>query len=467
MPQPFKCPSCGGPLEYDGGEITVRCEFCSSSVIVPEELRERFEPPRHGGVPWQNQIAGLAEIGRLIRGGNKIAAIKLYRGMFGVGLKEAKQAIENLATGGRIEVSRTVEMGGGSGFPYQSPQQPYQSPPQPYVTLPQAHGGKRAKGCSPLIVAIIIFTAVFTVIVSAVFIFIGSMGARRDIKKPVTGTKETGTSNSGESSSANGFARVVLKFGSEGIGARQFKDARTVAVDGEGRIYAADYTGGRVQVFDANGKFLTQWMVDAKMPLLKLAADRQGIVYIVQRGDINRYDGMTGKLLGKVERAGRVSFDDVIVTPDSGLVAVQNNEDLVRFDASGQVVSTIENSVSEQSGDSELDAKVAVDGLGNLYAMGRFNDAVFKFAPNGKFLTRIGGEGNEAGLFRALNAIAVDGQGRIYVSDIKGIQVFDANGRYLDVLKIERNVAFGMVFNDRNELFVAARTQIIKFTLNK
>lgn len=161
MPRPFKCPLCGGPLEYDGGDTTVRCEFCSNSVIVPEELRESFEP-----------------------------------------------------------------------------------------------------------------------------------------------------------------ARVA---------------------------------------------------VHPKFPLLKLAADRKGIVYIVQRGDINRYDGMTGQTLGKVQTDGK-SFDDVVVTLDGGLIAVQNNEDLVRF---------------------------------------------------------------------------------------------DTNGRYLDMLKIERNVAFGMVFNDKNELFVAAPTQIVKFALNK
>ncbi len=40
MTDTFKCPSCGGPLEYDGGEKpTVVCPFCSNVVIVPEELR--------------------------------------------------------------------------------------------------------------------------------------------------------------------------------------------------------------------------------------------------------------------------------------------------------------------------------------------------------------------------------------------------------------------------------------------
>jgi uncharacterized Zn finger protein (UPF0148 family) len=40
MTKSFKCPSCGAPLDYDGGEkLTVQCPFCSNVVIVPEELR--------------------------------------------------------------------------------------------------------------------------------------------------------------------------------------------------------------------------------------------------------------------------------------------------------------------------------------------------------------------------------------------------------------------------------------------
>ena len=39
-------------------------------------------------------------------------------------------------------------------------------------------------------------------------------------------------------------------FGKEGIGAGYFKDARSIAVDAEGRIYVGEYTGGRMQVFD-------------------------------------------------------------------------------------------------------------------------------------------------------------------------------------------------------------------------
>jgi hypothetical protein len=148
------------------------------------------------------------------------------------------------------------------------------------------------------------------------------------------------------------------------------------------------------------------------------------------------------------------------------LIGVVNDEDIVRFNAAGQAVRTLNKPLSTQTGDPERIESLTMDGIGNIYALsGR--ETVFKFSPEGRYLNRFGGDGGEAGQFRAAQAIAVDGQGRVYVSDIKGIQVFDSNGRYLDTFKVEGNVAFGMVFNDRNELFVAARNQVIKYTLNK
>jgi hypothetical protein len=58
----------------------------------------------------------------------------------------------------------------------------------------------------------------------------------------------------------------------------------------------------------------------------------------------------------------------------------------------------------------------------------------------------------------------VDGFGRVYVGDMKGVQVFDANGRYLALLTL-KGIAFGMIFNDKNELFVVARDHVIKYSV--
>ena len=277
------------------------------------------------------------------------------------------------------------------------------------------------------------------------------------------------SSNANRSSvtSSSGDQRVLLKFGSEGIGPGMFKDARSIAVDASGNIYVAEYLGGRVQMFDGNGKFITQWTVDPNMPLRGFAADRKGNVYIAQKGQIVRYEGSTGKRLGQLEYKEGNGFDDITASPDGGLVCAwyRNRDDVVRFNSSGEVVSTIKEAISSASGKSELDMSVAVDGLGNTYALGSFNDAVFKFGPDGKFITRFGGSGSEPGQLRAASAIAVDGRGRVYVSDVKGIQVFDPDGRYLSVVQLRGTHAFGMVFNDKNELFIAARTEVIKFNL--
>jgi DNA-binding beta-propeller fold protein YncE len=265
-----------------------------------------------------------------------------------------------------------------------------------------------------------------------------------------------------------GFATTTLDFGSKGIGPGMFTDARSIAVDGSGKIYVGEYSGGRIQVFDPDGKFITQWTADPKMPLRGLAADRKGVVYVVQSGKIFRHQGETGAPLGELEFAGGWGFDDVVTAADGGLVASwhKHRDDIVRFDSNGKVLRTISAAISSITDRSELNTRVAIDGLGNMYALGSFNNAVFKFSPDGKFLTRFGDAGEETGQFRAPSAIAVDGQGRVYVSDIKGVQVFDTNGRYLAVFK-PKGIASGMVFNDKNELFIASREQVLKMKLNE
>jgi DNA-binding beta-propeller fold protein YncE len=318
--------------------------------------------------------------------------------------------------------------------------------------------------------------AIWFVILVPIFIVAivvaGVFGALAPLIRSVSSPKNQIVTPSGSrtTDAANAFARTVLKFGSEGIGPGMMTDSRSIAVDGKGRIYVGEYLGGRVQVFDASGQFITQWMVDPKMPLRGLGADRKGTVYIAQHGNITRYEGETGKSLGQIEYSGGGGFDDVIATPDGGLLCAWyggGNDDVIRFNPEGKVVQTIHKAISTVADRSELNTRVAIDGLGNIYALGSFTSGVFKFSPEGKFLNRFGGPGREAGQFNAVNGIAVDGKGRVFVSDSsKGIQVFDSDGRYLAVFKPE-GVVFGMVFNDQNELIVTTRKQVVKFNLNQ
>ncbi len=266
--------------------------------------------------------------------------------------------------------------------------------------------------------------------------------------------------------STNSFANPLLDFGSEGIGPGMFTDARSIAVDGTGRIYVGEYTGGRIQVFDPDGKFLTQWSIgDRKTILRGLAADRKGTLYVVHGGHVGLHRGETGEKLGQLDYE-KSNFDDVTTKADGGLVTAAHGgrDDIVTFDSNRKAVQTIPAAISSASGDSELSMRVAADGSGSIYALGRFNNAVFKFTRDGKFVNRFGGSGDQPGQLRAPYSIAVDGYGRIYVGDMKGIQVYDADGRYLSILNL-KGMAFGMVFNDKNELFVIARDHVIKYAV--
>jgi DNA-binding beta-propeller fold protein YncE len=263
------------------------------------------------------------------------------------------------------------------------------------------------------------------------------------------------------------FATVLLKFGSEGIGPGMFTDARSIAIDPDGTMYVGEYSGGRIQVFDPSGKFVTQWTANPKMPLRGLAADRKGNVFVVQSGKIDKYEGATGKPLGEIKFGDGWGFDDIAIAADGGFVAAwsRNTDDIVRMDSSGSVVRHIKAAISSVTDRSELNIRVAIDGAGNIYALGTFNNAVFKFSPEGKYMNKFGGEGEKPGQFRAPSAIAVDGTGKVYVSDIKGIQVFDSDGRFLRTFRVDGSNASGMIFNDKNELLLVDRTKVIKASL--
>lgn len=267
-----------------------------------------------------------------------------------------------------------------------------------------------------------------------------------------------------------GYASIALQFGSAGTGTGFFDEARGVGADGDGNIYVSEYTSGRVQRFDPTGKFLNTWKTAGKNSVRGLAVDRAGTVYVVRAGAILKYNGADGTLLDTFKGEHDDYFDDVAVLTDGSLAAVSqhNRDDLVRLTAQGKIVSRIERAISGQSDHDqpELLTRIAVDGQGNLFALGEFNNAVFKFAPDGKFVTHFGSQGSGPGQFSAAQGIAIDNQGRVYVSDGARIQVFAPDGRYLAEID-DIGGALGLSFTSQNELLVAARDHVVKLTLNQ
>jgi len=450
MSQSFQCPSCGAPLDYeDGGSPTIRCPFCSTSVIVPETLRSAVSVPDGG---WEN-MEELADIGRLIRSGQKIEAIRRYRELAGVGLKEAKDAVE------RLERGEAVMLGNPSGPDVYSAGAPVQ------VTF-EGVDGKAVirRGFSALSISLLLLLCILAAAGAFAFYLLRQTTTALDEnlyrKTLLPLTDVPAAAVLVDTPTAVPFAPLVLQFGGRGSGAGLFSDARHVAVDAQGKIYVAEYTGGRVQVFDAAGKFLSQWMVgDSRTIIRSIAVDRKGVLYVIAGGDIYRYATGSNKALGKWALKGKYSaYEDLAIAADGSLVAVVDGETLLRLDANGKIGQAIPDAVSSVTGDSELNARLAVGGKGDLYLLASFNNAVFHFAPTGKYINRFGSAGDQAGQLRAPSEVVVDGQGRIYVSDFKGIQVFDPDGRYLALLDVP-GVVFGMAVNDQNNLYAVSNTE--------
>lgn len=81
--------------------------------------------------------------------------------------------------------------------------------------------------------------------------------------------------------------RYILSWGEPGIDPGQFIRPHNIAVDADDRVYVADRECHRVQVFDANGKFLTMWNNIHRPDGMTIGPD--GNVYI---GELNGMPGV-------------------------------------------------------------------------------------------------------------------------------------------------------------------------------
>ena len=255
----------------------------------------------------------------------------------------------------------------------------------------------------------------------------------------------------------------VLEFGGEGINPGRFEDPRTVAVDADGHIYVGEYLGGRIQVFDSGGEFIDQWVIEKEdVYLAGMGCSRDGKLYLPYSGDIWIHDGMTGAVEGVLRHPEGYGFEDVTVAPDGRVIAAWSHftDDIVRFDRNGEIDLVITEAISGQTGDSELDMHVAADGDGNIYVLGTFNSAVFKFDSYGTFRNRFGSGGDLPGSFSAPGAIAADARGRVLVSDFDGVMIFDSNGTYAGTIPVDGFV-FGLAVDDDNMMYAVSSTSMV------
>lgn len=431
MLQVIKCPSCAAPLECDGDAFE-KCDFCGSQVAVNQN--NVFTQNSFGFDGLLQQAHKLKDILRLARSGRKIDAIKLYRETFGVGLKEAKDAVERLENGQSVNFQKV---------------QFYTPPainvnPEAVKTTVKIFGGAMT-----LVFAIGILGALLGVGVAIFAVYVS-------FKQSPPNNYPTSASPSQPTVINSSFAKEILRFGGDGNGAGKFTDNRTVAIDGEGRIYSEDYQGGRVQVFDKDGKFLNQWFVkDKEAVLLSLTANRKGTVFITQPGGkITAYEGTIGNIL----KDTKLNITSALYPTSDGKIIAASRNDILLIDENLNVVSTFKNA-SVSAGIKNGFNYLATNGLGEIFATTDDGKDLAKFSADGKFVDR----------FKikppGIKDMAIDPKGRIFFTDGSSIYVYQADGTLVNSFSASQ--CFSLIFNDQGELLTATRPFVVKYSVNQ
>jgi len=104
--------------------------------------------------------------------------------------------------------------------------------------------------------------------------------------------------------------KYVLEWGTRGTGRGQFELPHNLQVDAQGRVYVTDRETRRIEVFDANGKFLNQWSSVEGVSGLFMTKDQ----HLWAGGVLLNLDG---QVMGRLPNVSAASGHGVAVT-DSG-----------------------------------------------------------------------------------------------------------------------------------------------------
>jgi DNA-binding beta-propeller fold protein YncE len=249
-----------------------------------------------------------------------------------------------------------------------------------------------------------------------------------------------------------------------------------VAVDSAGNIYVADSSNSRIQKFTSNGGYISQWgssgSGDGQFHSLEgFTLDRSGNVYVVDNGGsqiqmfghrIQKFtstgtfvknwyvedprNGEYGNLVGVSNNVADVSVDNagnvyVLDVEKHGYGDYYTKSWIFKFDSSGTFIMKWD---VESPGDGLYGnpSGIAVNGMGKVYVTDSESEYFYEditkswiqmFDSSGTFITRWGSFGSGDGQFKYPDSIALDSAGNVYVTDLSNdrIQKFSSTGKFI------------------------------------
>ncbi|MFQ5941526.1 MAG: 6-bladed beta-propeller, partial [Nitrososphaerales archaeon] len=260
----------------------------------------------------------------------------------------------------------------------------------------------------------------------------------------------------------------VREWGSEGLGAGQFRGPFGIAVDELDNIYVADPFNRRVQKFDGDGNLLLRWGSGEIRGERSIDDMPKGEHYIALDTNSHEPIGLVDAKI--VEENGRGSYfieggqifkilhifmDTVYVkaleyvrhgepilswTPDgidvdsygNVFIVDRENEVAKKFDNDGRLISKWG---STGIGDNEFTkpTAMALNSENVVYIVDTGNNRIQKFDSEGNFVAKWGSYGQEPGMFDDPRGIAIDMEDNVYVLDNGNnrIQKFDGDGNFI------------------------------------
>jgi DNA-binding beta-propeller fold protein YncE len=111
----------------------------------------------------------------------------------------------------------------------------------------------------------------------------------------------------------NADGKLLLSWGEPGGDAGQFQLPHSVRVDKRGWVWVADRENHRIQIFDANGKFLKEW-TNLLRPT-DIFIDNHDTVYVSELSNRVSIFAMDGKLLARWGNTGITKEEALFIAP--------------------------------------------------------------------------------------------------------------------------------------------------------